>query len=111
MQVPGTISTNVLVNGLHRTQGSTPAGTAKMKRVAMAKHTYALINPSVSRNSVTPNEILLSVMAIRETVRPVAPIYVMRSKLLKFTAGAKNKIDVRNHSYYTCAFLLSLFLS
>jgi hypothetical protein len=73
MHVPGRMSTNVLAKGLHRIQGSTAAGIANIAIVTMANHTYILRYPSVNRSKVTPNEILLMVMAASDTVSAVAP--------------------------------------
>jgi hypothetical protein len=71
IQVPGRISTKVLVMGLQRTHGRVAVGIEKIARVAMAKYTYFLGHPSVKRVNVTPKEILLNVMANVAMVRPI----------------------------------------
>jgi hypothetical protein len=73
MHVPGRMSTKVLANGLHCTQGMMAAGIAKMARVTMVKYTYRLSHASVKRSKVNPKEILLNEMAKMDTVSPVAP--------------------------------------
>jgi hypothetical protein len=73
IQVPGRMSTKVLLKGLHRTQGRVAVGIEKIARVTMVKYTYCLGHPSVKRVNVTPKEILLNMMASVDMVRPVAP--------------------------------------
>jgi hypothetical protein len=73
MHVPGSVSIKVFVIGLHSTQGRTAAGIANIAKVAIAKYTYNLSHPSVNRSNVTPNDILLKVIAATDTESADAP--------------------------------------
>jgi hypothetical protein len=64
---------NVLTKGLHCIQGRIAIGTAKAADVTIANQVYHIAQVSVSLSSVTPNEILLKVIAITEIVSPDAP--------------------------------------
>jgi hypothetical protein len=67
------MSRKVLAKGLHCIQGTTAAGTANIAKVAIAKYTKRLSQPSVNRSKVIPNEILLRVVATVDIVSRDAP--------------------------------------
>jgi hypothetical protein len=70
---PGKRSTKVLTIGLHCTHGKTATGTPNTANVMIANQTKVLAHPLVNLRRVTPNDILLRLVANAEKLMPVAP--------------------------------------
>lgn len=62
-----------MAKGLHCTQGNMAAGKANAAKVPIANQVYHLAQELVSLSKVIPNEILLRLIAIVDSVNPVAP--------------------------------------